>query len=61
MYGLDRIREAALRDRTLRFTSLMHHITIDLLRAGYYSPKRNVATGVDTVTWYGMVRILRDG
>ncbi|MGD8286046.1 MAG: hypothetical protein PVG08_18145, partial [Desulfobacterales bacterium] len=25
--GLDRIREAARRDKTLRFTSLMHHIT----------------------------------
>ena len=29
---LDRIREAARRDKNLRFTSLMHHITVDLLR-----------------------------
>jgi len=53
LYGLDRIREAAVRDKTLRFTSLMHHITIDLLRAGYYALKRNAATGVDDVTWHG--------
>jgi RNA-directed DNA polymerase len=52
LYGLDRIREAAARDSTLRFTNLMHHITVDLLWAGYYALKRNAATGVDNVTWY---------
>jgi len=47
---LDRIREAA-RDKHLRFTSLMHHITVDLLRDSYYALKRNAAPGVDDVTW----------
>jgi RNA-directed DNA polymerase len=48
--GLDRIREAA-RDQNLRFTSLMHHITVDLLRDSFYALKRDVASGVDNVTW----------
>ena len=49
--GLDRIREAARRDRHLRFTSLLHHMTVDLLRESYYALKRNAAPGVDGVTW----------
>jgi RNA-directed DNA polymerase len=48
--GLDRIREAA-RDKTIRFTSLLHHITVGLLRDSYYALKRDVASGVDNVTW----------
>jgi hypothetical protein len=30
--GLDRVREAAKKDGKLRFTALLHHVTIDLLR-----------------------------
>ena len=30
--GLDRVREAASRDKKLRFTALLHHVTVDLLR-----------------------------
>lgn len=51
MSGLDRIRRAARKDITLRFTSLMHHITVDLLRSSYRSLKRDAASGVDAVTW----------
>jgi len=50
--GLDRIREAAARDRNLRFTSLMHHITEELLRDAYGALKRDAASGVDDVTWH---------
>lgn len=53
MIGLDRIRIAAKRDKALRFTNLMHHITVDLLRDGYYALKRDAASGVDDVTWHG--------
>jgi group II intron reverse transcriptase/maturase len=49
--GLDRIRKAARKDKSLRFTSLMHHITGDLLRASYKSLKRDAAPGIDDVTW----------
>lgn len=48
---LDRIREAARRDKNLRFTSLMHHVTVDLLRDSFRALKRDVAPGVDNVTW----------
>ena len=49
--GLDRVREAARRDRKLRFTALLHHVTIDLLRDSYHSLKKRAAPGVDGVTW----------
>jgi len=49
--GLDRIREAAGKDKILRFTSLMHHITVDLLRDSFKSLNRDAAPGVDDVTW----------
>ena len=49
--GLDRIREAARRDKNLRFTSLMHHVTVDLLREAYNALKRDAAPGIDGVTW----------
>jgi len=49
--GLDRIREAAARDGNLRFTSLMHHITVEMLRDAYNALKRDAASGVDDVTW----------
>ncbi len=52
MNGLARIREAAARNRTLRFTNLMHHITEEMLREAYYALKRNAAAGVDEVTWH---------
>ena len=52
MNGLDRIREAAARDRSLRFTNLMHHITEEMLREAYYALKRDAAAGVDEVTWH---------
>jgi len=48
---LDRIREAAEKDKNLRFTSLMHHITEDLLRSAYITLNRIAAAGVDDVTW----------
>ncbi len=45
--GLERVREAARRDGKLKFTALLHHVTVDLLRGSYYSLKRQVAPGVD--------------
>ena len=49
--GLDRVREAAKRDKQLRFTALLHHVTIGLLRRSYLGLKRQAAAGVDGVTW----------
>ena len=49
--ALDRVRGAARGDKKSRFTTLLHHVTIDLLRESYYSLKRQAAPGVDGVTW----------
>ena len=49
--GLDRVREAARQDGKTRFTALLHHVTVDLLRESYHSLKKKAAPGVDGVTW----------
>ena len=49
--GLQRIREVARRDKTVRFTTLLHHVTTERLTEGYRQLKRNAAAGVDGVTW----------
>ena len=49
--GLDRVRKAAQKDKQLRFTALLHHVTIELLRSSYSDLKRRAAAGVDGVTW----------
>jgi RNA-directed DNA polymerase len=50
--GLDRVRQAARGNKKERFTALMHHVTLDLLRQGYHWLKRSAAPGVDGVTWH---------
>lgn len=50
--GLFGVREAALRDRKLRFTNLMHHISPQLLMESFDTLKRGSAAGVDGVTWH---------
>jgi len=49
--GLNRVRQAAKGNKQLKFTALLHHITIDQLRGSYFSMKKNAAAGVDGVTW----------
>ena len=49
--GLQRVRQAARRDKNARFTALLHHVTPDLLRASFYELKRSASPGVDGVTW----------
>ncbi len=48
--GLDRIRQAARRGEA-RFTSLLHHVGIGLLRESSYALKRDASPGVDGLTW----------
>ena len=48
---LDRVREAAKKDRKKRFTALLHHVTTELLESSYDSLKKGAAAGVDGVTW----------
>ncbi len=50
--ALGRIRQAAVKDKKARFTSLMHHIyDLSMLREAYYGLKRDAAPGVDGETW----------
>lgn len=49
--GLLGVREAARKDRKLRFTSLLHHITPELLRASFFDLKKQAAPGIDDETW----------
>jgi RNA-directed DNA polymerase len=49
---LERVRHVAERDRTQRFTALLHHVyDIGRLRTAYLALKRNAAPGVDGDTW----------
>ena len=49
--GLDRVREAARRDKDARFTALLHHVTPERLRAAYRAVRPQAAAGIDGVTW----------
>ena len=49
--GLDRVREAAKRDKELRFTNLLHHVTIERLHTAYRGLNPKAASGVDEMTW----------
>ena len=42
--------------RSEKFTALLHHVTVDLLRESFLALKRRAAPGVDGVTWedYGV-------
>jgi RNA-directed DNA polymerase len=56
--GLEGVRQAARRNRRLRFTALLHHITPQLLVDSFYSLQKNAAAGVDGVTWREYEKIL---
>jgi len=49
--GLDRVRQAARRDKDARFTALLHHVSVDRLEAAYRAIRPGAAPGVDGVTW----------
>jgi RNA-directed DNA polymerase len=49
--GLAGVRKAAREQKELKFTALLHHLTVDLLRDSFYALKRSAAPGVDGVTW----------
>ena len=48
---LDRVRQVARKDRDVRFTALLHHVSVDRLREAYRAIRPNAAPGVDGVTW----------
>src|SRR6266699_3925758 len=49
--GLAGVRKVARDNKEMKFTALLHHLTVDLLRESFYALKRKAAPGVDGVTW----------
>jgi len=49
--GLGGVRQAAKARKQERFTALLHHLTVDLLRDSFFALKRQASPGVDGVTW----------
>jgi group II intron reverse transcriptase/maturase len=47
--ALERVRQAAGKDKKLRFTALLHHL--QTLRMAYFRLKKEAAPGVDGETW----------
>jgi len=47
--GLSGVRRVARERKQERFTSLLHHLNVDLLRPSYYALKRKAAPGADGV------------
>jgi RNA-directed DNA polymerase len=50
--ALERIREAARKDRKQRFTALLHHVyAVERLRESYFRLRREATPGIDGETW----------
>jgi group II intron reverse transcriptase/maturase len=59
--ALERVRQAASKDKKLRFTALLHHIyNPETLRRVYFSLKKEAAPGVDGETWRHYGETLED-
>jgi RNA-directed DNA polymerase len=48
--ALERIRQAARQRKKERFTALLHHVNVDLLRQAFFEIKKDAAPGVDGLT-----------
>jgi group II intron reverse transcriptase/maturase len=50
--ALERVRQAASKDKEMQFTALLHHIyNPETLRTAYFGLKKEAAPGVDGETW----------
>ena len=49
--GLNGVRRAARERKQERFTTLLHHLSVDLLRDSYFALQRKAAPGVDGMRW----------
>src|SRR5882762_6661688 len=59
--ALERVRQAAGKDKKLRFTALLHHIyNPETLRMAYFRMKKEAAPGVDGETWRHYGETLED-
>ncbi len=59
--ALERVRQAASKDKEMRFTALLHHIyNPETLRKAYFSLKKEASPGVDGETWRHYGETLED-
>ena len=49
--GLSGVRKAARERKQERFTALLHHLSVGLLRDSFYALKRQASPGIDGVRW----------
>ena len=49
--GLAGVRKVAKENKETKFTALLHHLTVDLLRESFYALQRKAAPGVDGLRW----------
>ena len=49
--GLAGVRKVAKESKETKFTALLHHLTVELLRDSFYALKRKAAPGVDGLRW----------
>src|SRR6516162_11120858 len=49
--GLNGVRRAASVRKQERFTALLHHLNVALLRESFYALKRQASPGIDGMTW----------
>ena len=45
------VRKVAKENKETKFTALLHHLTVDLLRESFYALQRKAAPGVDGLRW----------
>jgi RNA-directed DNA polymerase len=50
--GRHAVRQVARERKQGKFTALLHHLTVELLRDSFFALKRNAAPGVDGVMWH---------
>lgn len=48
---LGRVRQVARKDKDVRFTALLHHVTVERLEEAYRAIRPGAAPGIDGVTW----------
>src|SRR5260370_34265343 len=49
--GLHGVRPAAKERKQERFTALLHHLSVELLRDSFYALQRKASPGIDGMTW----------
>src|SRR5260370_5087010 len=50
-HALDRVRQAAKERKKERFTALLHHITVDMLKEAFFDLRKKASAGIDGLTW----------